>query len=179
MTDPRSLIEPYLADLRAALRLRGIPSSDLTDEVYDHLVEVADAAIRRGEQPMDACEAAMARLGAPATLAARLAIAEERAINRFVLPLAIVCGLAINWIDSRPDWDDTGVTAGLLMVTAGVFSFLAPHRVWLIALAVGIWIPLHGIVTTGNFSILLVLLFPLAGAYAALGIRKLAAAAGA
>ena len=98
-------------------------------------------------------------------------------MNRFVLPIAILCGLGISWMDSRPGWDDTGVTAGALLLASGIIALLAPRRVWLIALAVGVWIPLHAIVTNSDARMLLVLLFPLAGAYAALGIRILAAKA--
>ena len=93
---------------------------------------------------------------------------------RFILPIAILCGLAIRWVDSSPGWDDTGVTAFALFTSAGLLAFLAPQRVWQIALAVGIWIPLHGIMMDGSAKWLLILLFPLAGAYGALGIRKLA-----
>ena len=99
-------------------------------------------------------------------------------MNRFILPLASLAGLSIAWIDSRPRWDDTGVTAGMLLLTAGFLALIAPRRVWLIALGVGIWIPLRGIATTGDFTMLLILLFPLVGAYGALGIRKLAVDSG-
>ena len=78
-------------------------------------------------------------------------------MDKFILPIAIICGLAIRWVDSSPGWDDTGVTAFALLATAGILALLAPRRVWLLALGV--------------------LLFPLAGAYGGLGIRKLAAGA--
>jgi hypothetical protein len=96
-------------------------------------------------------------------------------MDRFILPIAIVCGLAIRWMDSSPGWDDTGITAGMLLATAGILALIAPRRVWLWALGVGVWIPLHAITTNGDWRMLAVLLFPLAGAYAGLGIRKLAA----
>ena len=100
----------------------------------------------------------------------------DRSMNRLVLPIAIACGLGISWVDASPGWDDTGITAGALLLTSGIIALVAPRRVWLIALAVGVWIPLHGIVNNGDPKILLVLLFPLAGAYGGLGIRKLAEA---
>lgn len=101
-------------------------------------------------------------------------------MHRIVLPIAGLAGLAIAWIDSSPGWNDTGVTAGALLLTAGTIALVAPRRVWLIALCIGIWIPLQAIVKAGaapnSFAMLLVLLFPLAGAYGGLGIRKLAKA---
>ena len=175
MTDPRVTVKAYLADLRASMRLRGLSSSDVTDEVYDHFCEVADAATRHGDDPLDACTAAMARLGPPATLAARFAAAKENPMDKFILPIAIICGLAIRWVDSSPGWDDTGVTAFALLATAGILALLAPRRVWLLALGVGVWIPLHAITTGGDWRMLFVLLFPLAGAYGGLAVRKLAA----
>ena len=96
---------------------------------------------------------------------------------RLILALAILDGLFIAWMDSRPHWDDTGITVGALVLSSGLLALLAPRRVWLIAMAVGIWIPLHAMVTNGDPRMLLVLLFPLAGAYGGLGIRKLAAKA--
>ena len=95
-------------------------------------------------------------------------------MHRFVLPIAIVCGLFISWVDSSPGWDDTGITAGALLLTSGIIALVAPRRVWLIALAVGVWIPLHALVNHGDPKMLLVLLIPFAGAYGGLGIRKLA-----
>ena len=75
-----------------------------------------------------------------------------------------------------PRWDDTGILAGSLLLVSGLLTLLGHRRPWLIALAVGLWIPLHDIYLTHDFKMLLVLLFPLAGAYAGglvrLGIRK-------
>ena len=89
------------------------------------------------------------------------------------LALAAINGLSIAWIDSRPTWDDTGITAGLLLLSAGVWTLFYPRRAWVFALAVGIWIPLNGVVSTHDPTMLLALIFPFIGAYAAAGIRKL------
>lgn len=100
-----------------------------------------------------------------------------RLVELVILALAIASCFALNWVDTRQNWDDTGITVGLLLLTTGLLAFLAPRRVWLIALAVGVWIPAQAVmkngVTTGTLSMFLVLLFPLAAAYGALGIRQL------
>ena len=90
-----------------------------------------------------------------------------------LLVVAIVAGWAIAWIDSRPTWDDAGITAGMLLVAAGCFAFAVPRKPWMWVLAVGIWIPLWNIVVKNNYGSLLVLLFTFVGAYAGMGVRKL------
>ena len=90
-----------------------------------------------------------------------------------ILLAAIAMGIGIHWIDSRPNWDDAGVTAGLIVVVAGAFGFASPKRAWLWAIAVGIWIPLAGILHGGGIEEALVLLIAIVGAYAGVLFRKL------
>jgi hypothetical protein len=49
--------------------------------------------------------------------------------------VVLVLGIAIAWVDSRPTWDDTGVTAGVLLLVAGAAS-LAGLPPWLAAVLV-------------------------------------------
>ena len=170
-------IETYLARLRFALRARGVAAADAVDELYDHLMTVADAALTRGDDPHLAVDAAIARLGHPSTLAARLATASEGFVQRFAPLHAALIGLAILWIDTRPHWDDSGVTAGLLFLGAAEVVVFSPRRPWLTALLVGGWLAGHGVVTRQDPKMLLVLLFPFAGAFAAAGARRIFARA--
>ena len=97
---------------------------------------------------------------------------------------ALVLGLAIAWVDSRPHWDDAGITAGSLLLSAAVLGMMGPRRPWLWALAIGIWVPLCMIadhlaahtVTLRTAGSLVILAFPLAGAYAGMGLRRAFAA---
>lgn len=89
-----------------------------------------------------------------------------------LLGAAIAVGTAITWVDSRPNWDDTGITAGALLLTSALFGAAEPRRPWVWALAVGMGIPLHGILRNGNFSMLLVLAFTFAGAYIGAALRR-------
>ena len=98
--------------------------------------------------------------------------------HRLVAVLASLVGLAIAYVDSRPHWDDTGITAGSMLLSAGLFGLIAPRRPWLWALAVGIWIPAHSFVRTwsiGSLGMLVVLAFPFAGAYLGMALRRMLA----
>ncbi|MGB9028692.1 MAG: hypothetical protein WCC27_01125, partial [Acidobacteriaceae bacterium] len=69
--------------------------------------------------------------------------------------------------------------------SAGVMGLIGPRRPWLWALAIGIWIPLYLIVgqaashaiTLRSASYLVILAFPMAGAYAGMAVRRLIALA--
>jgi hypothetical protein len=97
-------------------------------------------------------------------------------MNKILFVSAILCGFFLAYVDARPNWDDSGMIAGGLLISAGLVTLLGYPRPWLIALAIGLWIPLRYLFLNHDFSMLLVLLFPLAGAYAGwavrLGIRK-------
>lgn len=82
----------------------------------------------------------------------------------FVLGLAIMLGLIFAWVDSRPNWDDTGVLVAAIFLTTAVLGLTFPDWPWLWALAVGVWIPIVGILH-GNYAAILILIIPFAGAY--------------
>jgi hypothetical protein len=59
--------------------------------------------------------------------------------------LALVAGaigLRLGYLDSRPSWDDTGITAALLLLTSAMAAGLSGRRPWLWAFLIGVWIPL-------------------------------------
>ena len=117
----------------------------------------------------------MLRFGTPALIAEGYADGRFRVLNRVVFVLAVVTGIAIAYVDSRPHWDDTGVTVFAMVVSAAIFGLIAPRKPWLWALAIGMWIPAHAMVRTlapGSIVMLVVLAFPLAGAYAGAFIRR-------
>ncbi len=62
--------------------------------------------------------------------------------NRAWIPwvLALAYGALVAWIDSRPTWDDDGITAGLLFLGAGALGAITPRGAWRWGLAVGMWI---------------------------------------
>jgi hypothetical protein len=89
------------------------------------------------------------------------------------LALALCAGWMIAWVDSRPHWNDSGISAMAVLCTSAIFGFAEPPAAWIWALAVGAWIPLLGILHRGDLSMLLVLLFPFVGAYGGALLRRL------
>lgn len=93
--------------------------------------------------------------------------------------VAVALGIAIAYVDSRPKWDDAGITAFSMLLSAGVLGLIGPQRPWLWALGIGIWIPFHGIArapTLGSLvGGLLILTFPMVGAYAGVAFRRVVA----
>ena len=85
------------------------------------------------------------------------------------MALVLCAGLVIAWVDTRPGWDDTGVTAGALLVAATAAA-LAGVRPWLAAvLVVG---PLVAAELTGGPGALLGIPFALVGAYSGALVRR-------
>ncbi len=67
----------------------------------------------------------------------RLATAAERSREPLWAAFGLACGVLIASIDTRPTWDDTGVTAGLLLGSAFVVSAISGRRPLLWGVLVG------------------------------------------
>ena len=93
-------------------------------------------------------------------------------MQRLVLLVGLAVGIALGYVDSRASWDDTGVTAFAVLAASFVLGALAPQRPWAIALVVGVWIPLFGIVTRANYCSLLALALAFVAAYAGMLLRR-------
>ena len=97
--------------------------------------------------------------------------------QKLLLVAAVVFGLLVTYIDSRPTWDDTGITVLVLLIGSGIIGLLAQKRPWIFALAIGLWLPLWYILTRHDLSMFIVLAFPFIGVYAGwllrLGLRKI------
>ena len=89
------------------------------------------------------------------------------------LTIAAFSWIAMAWIDSRPKWDDTGITMMLVLSAGIIFGFLASIRPWAIALAVCIWIPITGMLLSYNYGGFLALIPGFAGAYLGFFLKKL------
>jgi len=87
---------------------------------------------------------------------------------------AVAAGLAIALLDSRPGWDDAGITAVLLFATAFSVAAVARRRPWLWALLVGGWTPLLEVTTMGAAGSLIALVIAALGAGAGYGLTRLA-----
>ena len=98
-------------------------------------------------------------------------------MQKTLFTLALGLGLLITYVDTRPNWDDTGVSAVAIFMSCALFGVMVPNRPWLWALAVGLWIPVLGIALKHNFGSVLALLIAFAGAYAEMVCRKMLARA--
>ena len=92
-------------------------------------------------------------------------------MQKILLVLAGLSGLFFAYVDSLPNWDDAGVLAGAILLVCGVIALIGYRRPWLLALVVGAWIPLHGILISHNFGSLIALLIAFIGAYAGWAVR--------
>jgi len=74
-------------------------------------------------------------------------------LNKFWLLfiIAIALGMMIGFVDSRPHWDDTGITVGMILVAAACLGFVMPERAWIWALSVGFWVPVWNIFLNHNY----------------------------
>jgi hypothetical protein len=89
-----------------------------------------------------------------------------------LLAAAVGLGLLITWVDSRPHWDDTGITAAAVLFITALLGVAMPERAWVWALAVGGWIPLRAVILTQNYAAFLALVIAFAGAYLGAFARK-------
>jgi hypothetical protein len=169
-------INSYLSRLKSSLWMHGISDAGTLPEIESHLLEAVEQGLSQGLSAEEAEGRALERFGSVRTIIGSFEKERINTMNKVLLVVAVLCGLFLAYVDSRPNWNDTGITAGGLLISAGLITLLGHPRPWLIALAVGLWIPLLYIFMNQNFSMLLVLLFPLVGAYAGwavrLGIRK-------
>ena len=169
----------YVRSLDRELRRRGVTDAAMLEETREHLADAVARARQSGLSLADAEREAIGRFGAPETVAARCAEARFRRSFPLLLMTAVVAGRAVAYVDSRSTWDDTGITAGALVILSGLLGLAGPRRPWVWALGVGIWIPAYAIVRAPSWSamsMLLVLAFPLAGAYLGAATRRLALA---
>lgn len=51
--------------------------------------------------------------------------------------VALAVGVAIGYVDSQPGWDDTGITAGSVLLSAAILAAVRPRVAWAVGLAVG------------------------------------------
>jgi hypothetical protein len=173
--EPTRRVEDYLERLGRELRKHGLAEARIVEEVRGHLADAIDDSVGQGLPPEESEREALARFGAPEAVAAQFAAERDRGRDRWLLAAAAVVGALIAFVNSRPTWDDAGITALAMFLAAQVFGLISPRRPWLWAIAVGIWIPALAVVRTssvGSLTMLVVLAFPLLGAYLGSAIRR-------
>ncbi len=93
--------------------------------------------------------------------------------QKVLLFCSALLGLLIAYTDSRPNWDDAGITVLVLVGGGTIVGLLLEKHPWLFALAIGISIPIMGILARHDLMMLIVLIFPFIGVYTGWAIRLL------
>ena len=154
-------IQNYLRVLKHQLWLRGVFRHDELAEVASHLTESFEAGIRRGLSVDESEREALERFGSVDVVAVAFERERNTRMQKLLLALAVVAGLFIAYVDSRPTWDDTGITAGSILVSSGLLTLLGYRRPWLIALAIGLWLPVYEVYNSHDYSLPNLILFPI------------------
>ena len=90
----------------------------------------------------------------------------DKSTRRLAMTLvaAVVAGAGIGYIDTRPNWDDTGVTAGALLVAGALLGAATPRWFWLTGLALGAPLLALNVALHGNYGSAIGLVVAVAGA---------------
>lgn len=84
--------------------------------------------------------------------------------------LVLCVGLAIAWVDTRPGWDDTGITVGMLIIAAAAGSLAGAPPLLAASLAAG---PMLIAELPRGTGVLFAIPVALAGAFAGALIRRI------
>lgn len=170
-------IDAYLVKLAQALRTEGIAPDRLVCEAREHLLDSARGHVQAGVAEEEACCRAIARFGEPQLIARALAEGPYRRPNADSIALAALWGVVMMLIDAAPNWDDTGVTAGALILSGAAAGYSSPRHVIPLALALGACIALRQFMLAQDdipfaaAGALAVLVFPVAGAMVGRALR--------
>ena len=167
-----SPFQSYLRALKRRLQLYGVFDREYLDEVESHLLESLEAGIHQSLSVEEAERQALERFGSIEVVALGFAMERKNKMQNVLLAIAVLAGLFSAYVDSRPTWDDTGILAFGILIVSGLITLLGARRPWLIALAIGIWIPLYSIFTTQNYGSILALAFAFVGAYGGWLVRQ-------
>jgi len=169
-------IQSYLRKLEIALWLRGLSDADTLAEIESHLLEATERGMQHGLDQVRAEREALQRFGSVQVVASTFMNERISLMQKTLLSIAVIAGLFFAYVDSRPTWDDTGITVGAILLTSGLLALIGFQRPWLLALAIGVWLPLYEIFTTHAYASIVALVIAFIGAYGGwavrLGIRK-------
>jgi len=171
----RNDIDAYLERLSAELSKLGASNRRFVEEARGHLSDAVEERVQNGMDVESAQLEALAQFGAAPVVARTFVKDKFLAFDCMVWLAALLLGSTIAYVDSRPTWDDTGVTALALVFAAAMCGFVAPRWPWRWALAAGIGTPLLAIARSPSLAsvgMLLVLVFPFAGAYLGMMVRR-------
>lgn len=161
----KSAVHVYLDTLKRELWLRELSNPEILAEIESHLLEAVENGRQQGLSQEAAEQAALERFGSVKIVSATFASERIQPMQKILLGTAILAGLFLAYIDSRPTWDDTGILVAAILFTSGLIALLGYKRPWLLALAIGAWIPLHGILVGHNPGSIIAIIIAFIGAY--------------
>ena len=164
-------IQSYLRKLESVLWLRGLSDADTLAEVESHLLEATERGKQNGLDQATAEQEALKRFGSVHLVASTFMNERISLMQKILLGIALVAGLFFAYVDSRPTWDDTAITVGVVLLTSGLLALIGFQRPWLLALAIGLWIPLYEIITTHTYASIIALVIAFIGAYSGWAVR--------
>ncbi|HEY9165987.1 MAG TPA: hypothetical protein VIS48_07490 [Candidatus Kryptonia bacterium] len=89
-----------------------------------------------------------------------------------VLVLSVTAGMLVGYIDSRPTWDDTGITVAAIIGTGLIIGFIERRRSWLWALSIACGFSVFQLNSNHVSVTLAVLAFSLLGTYLGALVRR-------
>ena len=90
----------------------------------------------------------------------------------FLLIVSLAGATLIGWVDTRPTWDDAGITAGAIVGLTVLLGAAMPGRAAVWALAVGGLVSVFDVVLADNYVALFSLLLAFVGSYVGAFIRR-------
>jgi len=173
MADQISL---YLKRLARAMKISGVYLDESLAEIESHLMDSVESNLRLGLNRSEAEEKALKRFGSINVVLTSFEKERITTMQKILIGIATLAGLFSLYVDTRPTWDDTGVLVFGILFISGLLALIGYQRPWLLALAIGIWIPLHGVFISHSFATIAALVVAFVGAYSGwalrLGIRK-------
>jgi len=167
----KNTITLYLESLELEMKRNGSYHAEVLAEIEGHLHDSVEANLRRGLKQDEAEEDALKRFGSIRDVLSSFERERMTIMQKVLVAIAAAAGLFSLYVDTRPTWDDTGVLVFGILFVCGLLALIGYHRPWLLALAVGIWIPLHGIIVAHSFGSIIALVIAFVGAYAGWGVR--------
>ena len=85
---------------------------------------------------------------------------------------ACVIGFALAKIDTSKNWNDTGITVGLVLISSFIFGVIMPRLAWLWAIIIGGFIFSFNAIQNNNYGSAGAILFAFVGAYSGVLLKK-------
>lgn len=92
--------------------------------------------------------------------------------NWAMIILACSIGFVIAKIDTSKNWNDTGITVGLILASCFVLGAIKPGFAWLFAIIIGGFVFGFNAIQSNNYSSAGALLFAFIGAYSGFLFRR-------